>query len=383
MKTTAQPENLVTSIDQSPVRKEETRNLSLYRRETNAIGTDGIYPVVEATFEALGESEKAEVFRLAKDLGFEKEQLTLALETSLRQTVIVLIFNKEKTKAIGTGMVFLMKEFGAANKNLGVSRLGTVGLGYAFIEEEFRGKHLGKELLRLRCEKIASGYFQDWVKQSSTEKLKLRGQKLDGKPVTKRTLISATARENIILYCDLRDKEAHFGRVAEAAEAVGMEVTTVSKENMQPYVSMTILQEKEFLLMYAFDGAPVDEVGGRSMLSRRNTIQPIYFYGPKKMREQVADKIAQRLVAVGAQYNETFRAYSNFSADLLWQIVTELVASSEYDKTLDQPNTATTKTKAAEAYANGKKLHMLTIQAYDTHRLSMGFSSKRKRGKRQ
>lgn len=379
MITHAQSNETVASNGEFPQSKEEKKKLSLYREDVVVRGKDGNYPAVRATFDALTDAEKSELFRLVKDLGFEKEQLIGALENYSRNTIIVLIFNKDRTRVIGTGQVNFMKEFGAANKDLGVSRLGTFGISYAFVEENYRGRHLSKELLKLRLDMLKNGYFNKWVQQTNVKDLKLANQKLDGKPVTKKMLLEATRKENTVLYCDLRDEKAHFGRAAEAAEAAGMEVTGTSKENMKPYAQMNVMQEDDYLVMYAYTGVTVNSVGGRKMLSRKNTTQPVYFYGPKKLREQIAKQVSERLLAAGAQYNEGARYYHSFPADLAWKIIDDLSHSNDYKKTLDQPNTGEITTQAKEQYAKGKKLHMLTIKAYDTHRLSMGFPTEKRK----
>lgn len=279
----------------------ENKEQDLYREEVVTHTKNGPYPAVRATFQALTDREKEELFRLCQDLGFKKQQVIGALENFNRNTIILLVFNKERTKVIGTAQIGLHREFGVANQNLGISRLGTVGLQYAFVEESFRGIHLGKELLRLRMELLRDDYFHKWIKQSPVERLKLNEQKIDGKKVSKAALLRATRKENIILVCDLKDENEHFGRVAEAAFNAGMDITRTSIENMTAYAQMSVLQNDDYLLLYAYTGVPVNSVGGRQILSRKNTIQPVYFYGQKQLRERIVEQISQQLFASGAQ----------------------------------------------------------------------------------
>lgn len=76
-----------------PSKVEAKTNLAQYRNEITVQGKDGKYPGVVATFSALSNFEKNELYRLVKELGVLKEQVVSAIEESFRHTVIVLIYN--------------------------------------------------------------------------------------------------------------------------------------------------------------------------------------------------------------------------------------------------------------------------------------------------
>lgn len=363
---------------QFPEVKNEKRKLGLFREEVSVRGKDGPYPAVQSTFAALTEQEKNEMFRLVDALGFPREQLQTALDTILRHAVIVLIFDKKKTKAIGTALVGLFQQFGS--EEIGISRLGSFVLGYAFVDEAYRGKHLGKELLRLRFDLLKSNYFQKYVQQSSSKNLRISSQKLSGNAVSKRMLLSATDKENLLVYCDLRDKDAHFGRCVEAAEAAGMAVTPLVEKIMKPYSQMTVKQYDDYLLLYVYIGVPATNmVKGESKLSRRNVQQPIYFYGNKKLREQIVNEVSRRLVAGGAQYQESASYYFGCPPEIIWAIVTDLSKSKKYETILDQPNSPETTAKYSKKFKGSSKLHMVSVQKYDTYRFAAGFPSNKKK----
>lgn len=369
------PETNHNSLDsqQFPVLKEEKRNLSLFREEVVVRAKDGVYPAVRATIDSLLSVELSQLYGLLEKLGFSEEQFNSALQNMLRHTVIVIIFNKERTQIIATGSVALQKEFGAANQGLQLSRIGTVVPGYAYVAEEYRGRHLGKELLRLRFELIQDDFFRRWVAQTPAKKLRIKGQRLDAKPVRKKDLLLATKRENLLLYCDLRDADAHFGRVVEAAHAIGMDVTPRSQENMKPYDQVSVLHFQDHTLFYFFSGVPINTVGGREMRSRMNTIQAVYLYGPIKKRDALVKKVGQILLGSGATHNEAASYYSGMPHDVLVSVSEMLLGTSDYDKTLNVPRGSDELIQLQARLKRSKKLHLVTEPSYNTYRLSMGF----------
>lgn len=358
-----------------PVVKEEKQKLSLYRQEVMVYGKDGVYPAVQATFAALTEPEKEEMVRLVDALGFPKEQLLSAFESILRHSIIFLIFNKDRSRAVATGQIDLMQQFGSPE--IGISRLGAHIVAYHYVEEAYRGKHFGKELFRLSFEVLKSGYFHRYIQQAKSRDLKLTGQKLDGKPVTKRMLLEATKPKNLLVYGDFRDKGAHFGRCFVAADAAGMEATPLSEKILKQYTQLTVKQYDDYLQLYLFIGTPdTNTVDGKVWKSRRNTQMPIYFYGDMKLREQIREEVSNRLVAAGAQFQENGSYYFGCSPEVVWEIVNDLSSRTAYERILNRPNSPQTTEKYKSKFKGSKKLHMVTVQQYDTHRLALGFPTK-------
>lgn len=351
---------------------ERSKNLSLYREEVVVNAKDGNYPAIQATFNALTDAEKDALFKLIEDMGQPREQLISVFESMVRHAVIILIFNKDKTKAIATGQIDLVKQFGT--QEIGISRLGAVSIAYAFVDPEYRGRHLGKELLRLRFNVLRSNHFYNYVLQTPVKDLNLSGQKIDGKPVTKRMLLDATQLYNMLVYCDLRDPEAHFGRCVEAAEAAGMNLTSKAEKILKPYSQMTVKQYDDYLFLYLFVGTPTDNyVKGRPRKSRRNHQQSIYIFGDKELRAQMLQRVSGQLVVAGAQFNESASYYFGCEPELLSEIVAGLTQSSEYDTYLDQPDDVRTKAIFNEKFAGSDKLHLVSFKASDTYRFAAGF----------
>lgn len=271
-----------------------------------------------------------------------------------------------------------MKSFGS--QEIGLSRLGTFYLTYAVVEESYRGKHLGRALLEERFKILATGFFNSYVKQSSASELQLGTQELDGKKVTKRQLLQATAPENLLVVCDLRDKQAHFGRAVAASESVGMAVTPTVEKIMQPYSQLNLKNEADYLSIQIYTGVPVNNpVKGKNRKSRRNDIQAVYVYGDPRLRAKLYQEIYQKFTQLGAQYREDMHAFFGFEAQNAWNLITELTARKEYQVLLDQPNKGEVLEGFKQKFKRSKKLHLVTIPKYDTHRFGAGFGSKSKR----